>query len=493
MTLLEVLKSSAFGRRTAEEEYDLLHEYFVETEQWRRVFSGDVDIVYGPKGSGKSAIYSLIIRNEDVLFDKNVLVVPGENPQGAPAFKHLSEDAPSDEFEFISLWKLYMLTLCGQAIKDYGFKGNKCDTVVKALEDADLLPSTFSLAKALRYAFDYVKSLTRNVEAVETEMSVDAATSLPVLRNKIFLREPNSMAAKHGAVSVDELFETANAALKEHGFAIWILLDRLDVAFADKPNLESEALRALFKFYLDTKQYSQIRPKVFLRTDIWRNITREGFREASHIERSITIEWREEDILNLIVRRILANQKINEFYGISKEDIEKSSKEQDKFLYRTFPRQVESGPNKPTSFAWLLSRTSDAFKIPAPREIVHFLNELRDVQIARLERGERGPSEGRLFEQVAFKEALPAVSRVRLEQTLYAEFASAKPLIERLREQKATQNIDSLSVIWNTPENETANNIASLESIGFFERFGGSWRVPFLYRPALDLVQGAAD
>jgi hypothetical protein len=140
-----------------------------------------------------------------------------------------------------------------------------------------------------------------------------------------------------------------------------------------------------------------------------------------------------------------------------------------------------------------LSRTSDASKTPAPREIIHFLNELRDVQIARLERGERTPPEGRLFEQVALKEALPAVSRVRLEQTLYAEFASHKPLIESLREQKATQNLASLKAIWKVDEVDAAKNAAELESVGFFERLGSSWRVPFLYRSALDLVQGAAD
>jgi hypothetical protein len=95
-TPLAVLKDSSFGKRTAEEERKQLHQYFVETEQWNQVFLGNIDIVYGPKGSGKSAIYSLIIENEDKLFDRNIIAAPAENLQGASAFQNLESDPPDN-------------------------------------------------------------------------------------------------------------------------------------------------------------------------------------------------------------------------------------------------------------------------------------------------------------------------------------------------------------------------------------------------------------
>ena len=42
-----------FGSRIAEDDTQL-NTYFVETEQWRKILNGDIDIVFGAKGAGKS-------------------------------------------------------------------------------------------------------------------------------------------------------------------------------------------------------------------------------------------------------------------------------------------------------------------------------------------------------------------------------------------------------------------------------------------------------
>jgi len=65
----KTLDATSFGARVAEEEADDLGEYFVETDQWKRVYRGDVDVVYGAKGSGKSALYSLLVERGTESFD----------------------------------------------------------------------------------------------------------------------------------------------------------------------------------------------------------------------------------------------------------------------------------------------------------------------------------------------------------------------------------------------------------------------------------------
>jgi len=78
----QILLSVTFGHRIAEEETDVLATYFVETDHWNRLLRGDIDVVYGPKGSGKSALYSLLLNRSNELFDRSIVLIAGENPRG---------------------------------------------------------------------------------------------------------------------------------------------------------------------------------------------------------------------------------------------------------------------------------------------------------------------------------------------------------------------------------------------------------------------------
>ena len=51
----EIIKSISLGERVAEDERDSLENYFVQTDQWDQLYAGNKDIVFGPKGTGKSA------------------------------------------------------------------------------------------------------------------------------------------------------------------------------------------------------------------------------------------------------------------------------------------------------------------------------------------------------------------------------------------------------------------------------------------------------
>ena len=63
-----VVHDVSFGQRVAEGERSDLASYFLETEHWRRVWAGDVDVVFAPKGGGKSAIYSMLVSPKAELF-----------------------------------------------------------------------------------------------------------------------------------------------------------------------------------------------------------------------------------------------------------------------------------------------------------------------------------------------------------------------------------------------------------------------------------------
>lgn len=493
-----VLQVTTFGSRVAEEERNELSKYFVETDQWERIFSGEIDIVYGPKGSGKSAIYSLLIERSDELFDRSVLLVPAEEIRGTPVFEGIAHDDPTtSEAEFNSLWKLYFLTLIAHQLRDYGIGGRSAEQVIKYLEDEELLPVEFTLARVLRTTLDYVRRWLRP-ESGEVTVHFDGVTGSPIgITGKITPTEPNTQQAGSGAISIDSLLQLADTALREANIQTWLVIDRLDVAFSESTDLERNALRALFRVYRDIAFLDNVSLKIFLRDDVWRRVTEGGFRESSHITSDITITWDAQSLLNLVVRRALNSETLRQFYNVTEDSVLSDFDKQTSLFYEIFPDQVDLGGNKPGTFDWMLSRTRDGSNKTAPRELIHLLSSARDKQLQKLDVGAGGSEEGTLFDRDALKEALPEVSRVRFEQTLCAEYPDLKPWMTSLEGERTLQRPAALARIWSEPEAQATKIANQLVEIGFFERRGSreapEFWVPFLYRDALRLVQGTAD
>ena len=497
LTKQQVLRDANFGKRIAEEEIDALAAYFVETNLYSSILRGDIDVVYGPKGSGKSAIYFSLLKAAEAFSERYIIIKSGENPRGAPAFKDLVIDPPASEQEFLGLWKLYFLTLVGSVLRDQRIENDDARKVLAYLEGARLLPKEFSLASAIKRSLDYVRSLL-NVQSVEGGLKINPGTGMPDgVTGKITLREPSSDESDLGLESLDRLLASANQSLNHGDRKVWILLDRLDVAFAESADLESRALRALFKTYLDFAAFDCIRLKIFLRSDIWKRITETGFREGSHITRHATITWTPPSLLNLLIRRIIENQKVRDFYGVSKDEILSSSAAQQTFFYRVFPEKVDPGQRKAKTFDWMISRTTDALGVTAPRELIHLLTSLQEVQLGKYDLGAPEPAGEQLFDRSCFKEAMFEVSRVRVEQTIYAEYPEVKPWVEEIEGEKTEQSAESLAHLWDISIDEAATRAQRLVEIGFFEELGkkGSrrFKVPFLYRNYLALLQGKAD
>jgi hypothetical protein len=170
------LIQATFGSRVAEEEADALKSYFVETEQWRKLVNGDVDIVYGPKGAGKSALYSLLVgEKEQLRLGRRTVFIAAENPRGTPAFRDLAADPPTTEDQFRSLWKLYFLALAANYLRyhlDTRQRNNPVGSEAFAfLEKNGLLPKNLTLIGRLKAALDYIRKHLPALEASYTDPS----------------------------------------------------------------------------------------------------------------------------------------------------------------------------------------------------------------------------------------------------------------------------------------------------------------------------------
>lgn len=458
---LQLLKELSFGSQVAEDEVGRLQEYFVQTDQWNRIERGDIDIVRGEKGAGKSALYLLLEKRKDQLFDRGILTISAENPRGATVFRDLIADPPATEREFVILWKLYILSLIAHEMRSYGIASGDAKSVFGSLEDAKLLERELNLAGLLRGAQNFARRLL-GIKAIETEITLDTGGTPSGIIGRISLAEPSVEMRTAGINSIDGMLEKLNKALTTEGLTIWVLLDRLDVAFADSHELEANAIRALIRTYGDFRAFEGISLKIFLREDIWKRVTETGFREASHVIRYEVMRWTQPMLLNLILRRILSNDIFNREYGIDREKVLGDVGEQNQLLSRIFPPQVEQGTRKAATFDWMIGRCADASGNTSPRELIHLLNCLRDEEIRRLERGEAAAPNDQIFDRSVFKQALPMVSETRLNTYLFAEYPDERPFLEKLKGEKCEQYPDSLAAIWSVGKEEAIKKAQEL-------------------------------
>jgi hypothetical protein len=379
---LAILRSLCFGARIAEDEADQLSSYFVETDQWNRVFRGDVDIVYGAKGSGKSAMFARLVSQKDLLQDFGVLLIGLEDAHGAPV---LGDRPPAVQSDLRALWKLCFLAMLGKRLRERRIGGRAAARVVRELEEAGLLEVSTALPELVRSAWAYVRPGGRTT-------------------GRIIFREPTpDEHAQLGLVSVDDLLDLADQALGEHDLRVWLVLDRPDGPFAASEKLESNALRALFRVYLGFRRLRHVSLKLFLRSDTWDRIPERGFRDASTVARELTIAWDASSLWQLIARRLLHNDVIAQRFGTTAEAV------------------LSVVPNGLGTFEWILSMVTDGAGVGGPRELIHIFDAAREAQISRSESGLPAPAGDLLFDLAAFGEALAEVSRTRLEQTTHAD------------------------------------------------------------------------
>lgn len=494
---IAILKQSEFGSRIAEDEIDELQSYFVETESWRKVLAGDVDIVFGSKGAGKSALYSLLVaRKEELRLGRRTVFIAAENPRGAPAFRDLTTAPPLSEEQFRGLWKLYFLSISSNYLRHHltsnGLHDIDATKVFDFLTANGLLAFNATLISRLKAAFSYIRKYFPSIEA-----SIADPNTGQTYTGKITLSEPSPEESELGYRSLDDLLDKLNECFQSKDITVWLALDRLDVAFSDSDELEGNAIRSLFRTYLDMMPLSHLRIKIFLRDDIWRKIVRDGFREASHVTRSLTLSWDEQSLLNLIVRRLASNQAICKHLNVEKTAVLGNAELQRTFFYQIFPPQIDTGARMPNTLDWMLSRTADGTKRTAPRELIHLLLTTKDHQLRLHQLGNPVPGQKQLFDRSAIRSALPEVSKARYDQTLCAEHPSLKPYLDKLEREKTQQSISSLSRLWKCDHEKAVEIAEKLVETGFFERRGTkdapSFWVPFLYRDALNMIQGSAQ
>lgn len=484
MKAFDALAILEIGNSVAEFDRDL-EKYFVETETFRAVIRGDVDIVAGDKGTGKTAIYRVLTKSYRSYPDlENVEIVSAFNVQGSPVFQRLTTQPVLSEGAYQTIWKAYILSLVGNWLVDiYGPTFNEEIKHLKnTLDHLDLSAADVSPETVFGNLMGLVRRLsTPSAAGVHFEFR---ESGLPVIYPKV---EFGGQLEEKSIIYSDDFLSHLDAAIASTGMHIWVALDRLDEAFIGYPGMELPALRALLRSYLDLLGLKNLKLKLFVRKDLFRRITRGGFVNLTHVNaKKIEIVWDEADLLNMLCRRL---RQSDAFLRI----LPQRDLGDEELFDCVFPEQVDQGKRKSTTFRWIMSRIRDGNDIKPPRNLIDIANKAREAQLRREARSAREIEIGAdpIVEADSIKQSLRQLSEQRVQDTLLAEAGDLADDIAEFREGKSEHNAESIREVLRE-RGDVRAKIQGLLDLGFLEQFGQNFKIPMLYRDGLKITQGKA-
>ncbi|MBE6068052.1 MAG: hypothetical protein E7211_10235 [Clostridium lundense] len=314
------------GEDEAEQD-ERLKEYFLKTQSYINAFNGTKTIVIGRKGSGKSAIFTLL-RYE--LEESDALVVQITPDQYSwSALKDYEEQGILPEQAHTNAWKLTILY-----------------SIIWKLNDQGLISDRSELCKYVKYMRD---SFTPNIDSWFFNITKKAKEALSSFETQWVSIKDNKI------MTPLKIIEEIKAILinewPQH-IKIRVLIDRLDDSW-DASKSSENLIIGLLKAttYINSQLKNKVITTVFIRSDIYDNLFFDDQDKLRQFEE--TLFWNTTDLKSVVSERVKVSLNLN---NINNEEIWKglfSNK-----LYRS----------KASAEKYIIDRT---FK--RPRDIISFV------------------------------------------------------------------------------------------------------------------------
>lgn len=502
----QLLRRVDLGASVAE--FDtLLEAARIETSVFSDILSDRVDLVPGTKGSGKTALFRMIVDflPSHLLERRRIVVAHGVTSHGDDVFQaHKDQFEKLTENDFVDFWCIYFASLANEHfVKAEHFESdlagaadevkqfrNACadahiPNIKKSLNLRSVLEWVLAALKKLKPGVKYdLKDQTLQLSFGEMEGS-EAPKALPASAADAPL-----LPRYVGAVR-----ESLDFLLKATNYQLWLMVDRLDEIFLRRSEVETRALRALMRT-MQVFRSERISIKAFLRDDILDQITgtSDGFTALTHVaaRQSDRLHWNEEQILTLIVKRLFASEELAVYLDVDRERLAASSAYQSEAFYRVFPPTVYKGTRKSSTLRWIYSRTMDGRGVVTPRDVIDLITRAKQKQSDDLEADAMGQTD-ELIGSSALVYGLQELSGKKRDTFLKAEFPHFWPEIERFSRGKAEYTQATLKAMFGKGADVLARNLNAIGFLREITRDGQpAYQVPYLFRHGLQIIQGRA-
>jgi hypothetical protein len=463
-----------------------------------------VDLVPGTKGSGKSALYRIFVAflPDFLLKQRKVVVAHGVQHYGDNVFHaYKDEFEKMGENEFVNFWCVYLISLA----KEHFIKNPRYSDFIKDCSDETM-------------AFNKTCQIARIPDFEEQKSLRDVlGWVLSVIKPKIKFRPPGDAGeweaslfgeplelptdSKKGtddpilAQYVHAIKDNLEAVLKKAGLSLWLMIDRLDEIFPRRSNLETLALRGLLRT-LRIFESKEIRIKVFLRDDILDQVVSngKGFTALTHItaRQADTLRWSEDQILNMIVKRLYANDILRDYLNVNSDRLAASRDYQKEAFYKVFPKAVFRGARQSSTLRWIYSHTSDGRGVVTPRDVIDLLTRAKQEQQDEYTNSS-GESEF-IIGPASIIYGLEELSKRKKTTFLEAEFPHLWPHIKKFVGGKTQYSEYDIRELFGKNWQKIVDDLISIGVLGTEGSREGSktFKIPFLYRDGLEVTQGSA-
>ncbi len=504
--VLAVLQSINLGSSVAESD-SLLESARVDTSAFSDLILDRVDLIPGTKGSGKSALYRIMVEflPDFLLKQQRAVIAHGVNRHGDSVFQVFNNEFNQlSEDDFVDFWCIYIVSL----VQDQFFKNERYATSVKGhshyinsfqetcrAAGIPEIEAKKSLREVLAWALNALKIFAPKLKYkppdMQGEYSLELFAGLPTSGTKTQENQGRQL-----PLYVDKLRTELNTLLEHCSLSIWFMVDKLDEVFPRRSDLERRALRGLLRTML-VFSTERIRIKIFLRDDMLSEVVAggEGFTALTHLtaRQADTLRWSEDQILTMICNRLYSNDQLVRMLGVSKEELGANQTSRNQAFYKVFPPTVHSGKRQSNTMRWIYNHTQDGNGVVTPRDAIELVTKAIQAQVSALLSNPTGESPFVIGPQ-SILYGWAELSKHKRTTYLEAEFPHLWNQIKLVIGGKAEYTERAIKRTFGSNWQRITSDFSSIGLMSQVKSEKGQlYRIPFLYRRGLDISQGLQD
>jgi NACHT domain len=457
-----------FGAEEAERD-ELLDESFVRRRSLEVIFDQRRSVIVGDRGSGKSAIFRKLATDTLAVGGRRrVEIYPVANT-GDLLRRVVDKDAWLDADALRAAWLVLVASVVSSTITASApkkLRRNAAD--LRAAFGFPAEPASL-VRRALRAAVRPLGGTTLKFAVGPVNLEAKLPSGSGGRSSKTF-------------VDVESFLQEADGLLRGVGRRVVVIFDRIDEVFKYDRVKQEVVVQALLQAEGRVSLFEHIGLVVFLRTDLFELYDIQEKNKL--VSRTLALDWSEEEWLQVLVRRVLANGPLQ---GLAERlHVADGATETRTALEVLFPSEIEGQPVD----RWLIDSLRNGNGDVSPRLAVLLLHLTRELSA----RPEDVVSTLPLFSAEAVRKAMTKLSDLSFSEVVN-DFKVAPSFVLNCRAGKLDSfALHEVEELFDEAEGKISEQVRLLERLGFLERVAresGSgvsslFRIPKLYTRCWD-------